>query len=56
MSTFVVVLSRTSIRISFKIQGGRVRTRDPIDSSSVFLFLMILVRIVYKIMQGRIKN
>ena len=41
MSTFVIVVSRTSIRISFKIQGSILRIRDPIDSSSVFLFLMI---------------
>ena len=48
MSTLVLVLSRTSIRISFKIQGSITRIRDLIDSSSVFL--MILVRILYKIM------
>ena len=38
MSTFVLVLSRTSIRISFKLQGSKIRIRDPIDSSSVFCF------------------
>ena len=38
MSTFVPVLSRTSIKISFKIQVGIIRIRDPIDSSSVFCF------------------
>ena len=38
MSTFVLALSRTSIRISFKIEGSIIGIRDPIDSSSVFVF------------------
>ena len=38
MSTFVLVLSRTSRRVSFEIQGSISRIRDPIDSSSVSCF------------------
>ena len=34
MSTFVLVLNRTLIRVSYKIQGDIIR----IDSSSVFCF------------------
>ena len=39
MCSFVLVLSRTLKRISYKIQGNIIRIKDPIDSSSVFLFV-----------------